>query len=97
MYTHHMGRTELYLEEKIHATLRRLAEQQGCTVSELVRDALVRVYGSLDIDERRRTLRAVEGLWRDRSDLGSTDEYVRRLRKSGHRHYPMSDLKLYEP
>ena len=85
MYIHRMVRTQLYLEEEIHARLRSLAEQQGRTLSELVRDALVRVYGQIDSDERHRTLRAVEGLWRERKDLGRTDEYVRRLRRGTRR------------
>jgi uncharacterized protein YutE (UPF0331/DUF86 family) len=85
MYIHRMVRTQLYLEDEIHARLRSLAEQQGRTLSELVRDALVRVYGHIDSDERLRTLRAVEGLWRDRKDLERTDEYVRRLRQGTRR------------
>jgi hypothetical protein len=85
MYAHRMIRTQLYLDEEIHSRLRGLAERQGRTVSELVRDALVRVCGSPDRGMRRSTLRAIEGLWRDRKDLGRTDEYVRRLRRDTRR------------
>jgi predicted DNA-binding protein len=77
-----MVRTQLFLSEAIHTRLRLLAKKQGRTVSELAREALERVYGSTTADERERTLRAIEGLWQGRSDLGSTNAYVRNLRKT---------------
>ena len=43
-----MVRTQLYLDEAIHARLRNLSRQQGRTISELVREALVRAYGTTD-------------------------------------------------
>jgi Ribbon-helix-helix protein, copG family len=79
-----MTRTQLYLDDTIHRRLRELARKHGRTISELVRDALVRVYGS-GSDERDATLRGIEGLWRDRTDLGGTRGYVRRLRRDTHR------------
>jgi len=80
-----MIRTQLYIDEKMHARLRELAEKQQRTVSDLVRDALRRVYGRDGGDRRATTLKAVEGLWSDREDLTETDEYVRRLRKDTRR------------
>ena len=80
MYIHRVTRTQLYLDDDVHASLTRLAARQGRTLSELVRDALARVYGAGGSEEPRRTLRAIEGLWRDRDDLEDTDAYVRRLR-----------------
>ena len=39
-----------------------------------------------EVRERQiETLRAIEGLWRDRDDLGPTDEYVRRSRRDTRR------------
>src|SRR5207247_8972967 len=35
MYIHHMVRTQLYLEERLHARLRDLARKQGRTISDL--------------------------------------------------------------
>jgi hypothetical protein len=84
MDIHRMVRTQLYLDDSIHRRLRGLARQQGRTVSELVRDALVRAYGA-GADEREATLRAIEGLWRDRRDIGETRGYVRRLRRDTRR------------
>jgi hypothetical protein len=80
-----MVRTQLYLDEAIHRRLQALARRQGRTLSELVRDALVQTYGRPHADERAATLQAIEGLWRDRDDLGEGDAYVRRLRRDTHR------------
>ena len=85
MYIHHMIRTQLYLDEAIHATLSALARRQGRTLSELVREALARAYGPGGAEERIATLHAIEGLWKDRADLGDTAEYVRRLRRDTRR------------
>ena len=76
-----MTRTQLYLDDAVHGKLTRLAKQQGRTLSELVREALARVYGAVGPEEQLRTLRAIEGLWRDRDDLEDTDAYVKRLRR----------------
>jgi len=75
-----MVRTQLYLDENIHARLTQLARKQRRTLSDLVRDALARTYGSSGPEARLRTLRAIEGLWQDRTDLPGTAEYVRQLR-----------------
>ncbi len=79
-----MVRTRLDLDETVYRRLQTLARQQGRTISELVRDALVRAYGA-GADEREATLRAIEGLWRDRTDIGDTRRYVKRLRRDTHR------------
>ncbi|MFQ5743111.1 MAG: CopG family transcriptional regulator [Acidobacteriota bacterium] len=85
MYIHHMIRTQLYLDETIHARLRELSRKQGRTISELVRDALRRAYGADGPGRRIATLRGIEGLWRDRQDLAETDTFVRQLRRDTHR------------
>jgi len=41
-----MVRTQLYLDDQMHRHLRELSEQQGRTVSDLVREALARAYGA---------------------------------------------------
>jgi len=45
-----------------------------------VREALERVYGRGNPETKLRTLRGIEGLWRDHDEVGDTDAYVRRLR-----------------
>lgn len=81
MYIHRMVRTQLYLDKELHARLKELARKQGRTVSDLVRDALARVYAPVGVDQRLSTLLAIEGIWRDRDDIEDTDAYVRRLRR----------------
>lgn len=83
-----MVRTQLYLDDRMHRRLRELADRQGRTVSDLVRDALTRAYGTNQPDERLRTLEGISGLWQDREDLGATDAYVRRLRRDTRRAQP---------
>lgn len=85
MYIHRMHRTQLYLDRELHARLKALARRRGRTLSELVREALVAVYGPTQTEDWIKTLRGIEGLWRDREDLGPTDAYVRRLRRDTHR------------
>jgi predicted DNA-binding protein len=80
-----MVRTQLVLDEAMHARLRTLARKQGRTVSGLVREALARTFDPRTVDERMRNWKAIEGLWRDRKDIGSTREYVRNLRKDTRR------------
>ncbi len=58
-----------------------MARKQGRTISELVREALVRTYGGRAPDERVATLRAIEGPWRGRKDIDDSSAFVRRLRR----------------
>lgn len=85
MYIHRMVRTQLYLDEDIHRRLRALAAQQGRTVSDLVREAVVRAFGGGEVNYRMSTLEGITALWRDRSDLEETSSYVRRLRRDTRR------------
>jgi chromosome segregation and condensation protein ScpB len=68
----------------MHAHLKVLARTRRQSVSALMRRAVEEIYG-VRVDELIRTLSAIEGLWRDRTDLGSTYAYVRRLRRDTHR------------
>jgi len=74
-----MHRTQLYLDDDLWNLLRANAHGAGTTISELVRGAIREKYG-LDTGIRREAFRKVAGLWKDRSDLGDTTEYIRRLR-----------------
>jgi len=80
-----MVRTQLYLDEHTHRRLRELAAKQGRTLSDLVREAVVRAYGPAQVDERLTTLEEIASLWHDREDLPATDAYVRRLRRDTRR------------
>lgn len=80
-----MVRTQLYLDDGMHRRLKELSERQGRTLSDLVREALVRAFGPGEADERLTTLDGISGLWQDREDLVDTDGYVRRLRRDTRR------------
>lgn len=58
----------LDLDDEMHVRLRELARRHGRTISDLVLDALA-------------SLRAIEGLWSDRDDIGPTDAYLRRFQE----------------
>ena len=75
-----MHRTQLYLDDDLWTTLRMRARKQGTTISDLVRQAVRdRYLGNLD--ERRKAMEALVGIWKDRTDLPNSTEYVRSLRK----------------
>ncbi|MBI2341006.1 MAG: hypothetical protein HYU99_11680 [Deltaproteobacteria bacterium] len=77
-----MKRTQLYIDDSQFQLLFSISREKKTTVSDLVRRALDKVYG-----RRRRkrdfikALNASFGIWKNRTDLPPTDEYVRSLRK----------------
>ncbi len=75
-----MRRTQLYLEDELWKVLKVKAKQSSSTVSELVRKAVREKYVA-NTSERKAALLSAVGLWKDRTDLPDTDEYVRSLRK----------------
>lgn len=80
-----MKRTQLYLEEDIFATLKRIGKERSATISELVREAIRRTYGQERPGDAEFILKETAGLWKNRKDLGSTEAYVRAARKDSRR------------
>lgn len=79
-----MVRTQLYLHDDIHRKLRRIAREQGTTISELVRRALQQVYSEeVSAGEWTSAVDAVAGLWADRDDID--DGWSRRIRSGSRR------------
>lgn len=77
-----MRRTQIYLNERQTAQLRAAAKAERRSVSEIVRDAIDEKLGRLPApDAFERALAAAVGVWANRKDLGSTDEYVRKMRR----------------
>lgn len=78
-----MKRTQLYFDEGLFRLLTLVSRERKTTISALVRKAVEKVYG-----HHRKTadiLRAFDasfGIWKDRTDLPPTNEYIRSLRKS---------------
>ncbi len=76
-----MRRTQLYLDDDLWKALHARARSQGTSISHLVRQAARERYLG-NLEERRKAMEALVGIWKDRTDLpDSTEEYVRRLRR----------------
>jgi hypothetical protein len=76
-----MKRTQLYLDDDLWNALHNRARIEKTTISHLVRQAARERYLG-NLDERRKAMKALVGIWKDRTDLPeSTEEYVRSLRR----------------
>ena len=75
-----MRRTQLYLEQDLWKALHVQSKQSGVSVSELVRQTL-REHFVKSAERRKAAMQALVGIWKDRTDLPSTETYVRSLRK----------------
>ena len=75
-----MRRTQLYLDDDLWAALHTRALLENATISELVRRAARDRYMG-NLEERRAAMSGIVGLWKDRTDLPSSESYVRNLRK----------------
>ena len=75
-----MRRTQLYLDDDLWKLLHTIARQSGGTVSDLVRNAIREKYGQ-NSARRKEACEAIVGLWKDRTDIGEADDYVRELRR----------------
>ncbi len=80
-----MIRTQLYLDEDLYKVLKDVAARRRKTISELVREALKKVYGTNDVARRLAAINGAFGIWKGREDLGATEDYVRSLRKETRR------------
>ncbi len=77
-----MKRTQIYLDDRQRRKLDRVAKRTRRTVSELIREAIdARYAASPKEDFLDALLAGAFGVWKDRHDLGSTDTYVRRVRR----------------
>ena len=77
-----MRRTQVYLDDRQAAKLRTAARASQRTVSAIIREAIdEKLERPNEANEFDVALAKAAGIWADRDDLGSTDEYVRRLRR----------------
>ena len=80
LYT--VQRTQIYLDERQLARLRSAARATRRSVSEIIREAIDdQLARPEEKDEFESALAAAIGLWTNRTDLESTDDYVRRIRR----------------
>ena len=75
-----MRRTQLYMDEDVWKILQVKAKQTGCTISDLVRQAVREKYAE-SAERKKQIFESVAGLWANRTDLLETETYVRTLRK----------------
>jgi predicted transcriptional regulator len=77
-----MRRTQIYLDEQQRRKLDRVAKRTRRTVSDLIREAIDARYTSAPSEDFLEGLRAgAFGVWKERTDIGPTDDYVRRQRR----------------
>jgi hypothetical protein len=76
-----MKRTQIYLTNEQWQELSVLSANERVPVSELIRRAIDQMYKHNGHDDFDQALDAVTGMWKDRTDLGTTEEYVRSLRE----------------
>jgi hypothetical protein len=74
-----MKRTQLYLDDDLWKALHTHARREKTTISDLVRRAARERYMG-GREKRAKAMQAFVGVWKDRSDIGDTEEYVRNLR-----------------
>lgn len=70
------------MDESLFQLLTLVSLERKTTISDLVRKAVEKVYGSRARHRNKvKTLQAAFGIWKNRTDLPDTDTYVRSLRK----------------
>jgi hypothetical protein len=80
--TYTMRRTQIYLHDGQVAKLKAAARSSSKTVSEIIRDAIdEKLARAAEPDDFERALSGAAGIWARRKDIGSADDYVRRLRR----------------
>lgn len=75
-----MRRTQIYLDEEVSAQLAKRAKEERTTVSDLIRKAVREKYRVMTIAEKMEAARQAWGIWKDRDDIGDSEDYIRKLR-----------------
>lgn len=77
-----MRRTQIYLDDRQRRKLDGVARRTRRTVSELIRDAIDAQYGATPREDFLDALTSgAFGVWKERRDLGSTNRFVRTVRR----------------
>ncbi len=81
MYTYIVVRTQIYLQQAESSALDREARRTGRTRSQLIRDAIAKVYlGESGAGDLEAALLETAGVWKRRTVSGQ--KYVERLRRA---------------
>ena len=76
----YVKRSQIYLLDSQWQKLIALSKQHGQSVAELIRTAIDKVYTKENEVDFEFALRKGFGIWKKRTDIGNTDNYVRMLR-----------------
>ena len=77
-----MRRTQIYLDDRQVAQLKAVAKASSRSVSEIIRAAIDEKLARPERgDDFETALAAAAGIWAKRTDIGWTEDYLRRLRK----------------
>lgn len=76
-----MKRTQLYIEDDVFKALRRVSKEKAVSISELVRAAVKKVYALDKPDDADQILKESAGIWKDRRDIASAEQYIRQTRR----------------
>ncbi len=72
----------MYLKESERRMLHLISQRESISLSELIRRAIEKTYFKKTRDKNLpRAIREIAGIWQGRTDLGSTEAYVRSLRR----------------
>lgn len=77
-----MKRTQLYIDETVFKLLEDISHEQMVSISELVRKAIRKVYLHEKPADADIILKKAAGIWKDRKDIPSTEEYIREMRRN---------------
>ena len=69
-----MLRTQIYLTERQHEQLSRIAKTRGKKQSELIREAIDNLIDQVGPDTRKAILSEAAGIWKDRTDIPDPDQ-----------------------
>ena len=78
-----MKTVRLTLRDSKYKELKAISSERKTTVQNIINQAIEQMYPDqkeMTLEERLRAIRTAFGVWRDREDIRSTDEYVRKLR-----------------
>ena len=74
-----MHRTQIYIDDQEWLILKELASKNNKTVSDLIRNAVKKIYFGGQKLDLTRAIDDISGIWSDR-ELNS-DDFIRKLRK----------------
>ena len=74
-----MDRTQIYLDSTNKEKLKKIAEETGKTMAELIREAVDQYIANSQESSIKKVIES-SGLWKDREDIADAAEYVNEMR-----------------